>query len=336
MRLLLNVRHVNSEHHMRRAKYFTATPYGTRASIRIGGKLYQKHFPKGTDPVDLRQWLVQTEMAHRQPTTAGAFDTDAARYLTLVTSMTSYADRKRDIEAWVRVFKDRPRSSITAQDIAVELQRWRETLSASSCNSRRAALQHLWTRLDGRGAKNPVRDVPKFPLPSPAPRALDYPTIRKILKQLPTGKDKARLMMIAYVGLPHSIIAQLTPECYHKDAKALSVPGRKKGRGVRGRVLPLTRQGITAVKMMFTTNAWGPIQRYHLRWVFRKACAAADVSLVRPYDLRHSFGTEAYRRSGDAVAVQALMLHASPQMTQRYTLAAVPDRLRKALKNFGD
>lgn len=321
---------------MRRARHITDTQYGHLAHIRIDGRLYQKHFPTGTDPIDIRQWIVQQELDHRTgPSGIGAFDFDAARYLTAVSAMRSYADRKRDIDAWVALFTERNRDSITSQEIATALQTWRLTLSASSCNSRRAALQHLWTRLDGKGAKNPVRDVPKFPIPQPAPRALDYATIRKILRKVVTGKDKARLMMLAYTGLPHSIIAQLTPESFNAERKELSVPGRRKGAGTRGRTLPLTPQGVQAVKMMARTDAWGPFPRYHLRWVFHKACDAADVPRARPYDLRHSFGTELYRRSGDPRAVQEMMLHASDAMGKRYTLAAVPERLRKALKGFG-
>jgi integrase len=321
---------------VKHAKHLTPTKYGTLAHIRIGGILYQKHFPTGTDPIDMRAWIVDQEIKHRKgPSALGSFDVDAQKYLLAVSSMRSYSDRKRDIEAWIGIFKDRQRDTITSTEIATALQTWRLTLSASSCNSRRAALQHLFTRLDGKGAKNPVRDVPKFPLPQPAARALDYPTIRKILAKVPKGKDKARLMMLAYTGLPHSIIGQLAPENFDPVAKTLAVPGRRKGTGTRGRTLPLTPQGVQAVKMMISTKAWGPFPRYHLRWVFHQACDAAGVARARPYDLRHSFGTEIYRRSGDPRAVQELMLHASDAMGKRYTLAAVPERLRKAIKGFG-
>jgi integrase len=322
---------------MKREKYLTPTPYGTRASIRIDGHLYQKHYPSGTDLVDMRQWIVQTEIAHRKgpSSIAGAFDVDAARYLLAVAAMTSYSDRRRDIEAWIGIFEHRSRGTITSAEIATALQAWRQTLSASSCNSRRAALQHLFTMLDGKDARNPVRAVPKFQLPAPAPRALDYKTIRKILTQIPKGPDKARLSMIAYVGLPHGIIAQLTPDCFNAKEKTLMVPGRKKGRGVRGRALPLTQSGVRAVALMASTKAWGAFPRFHLRRVFSQACAAVGVTVARPYDLRHSFGTELYRTSGDQQAVQFLMLHASPQMTQRYTLAAIPSRAKRAIKGFG-
>lgn len=319
-------------------KYFTPTPYGTRVSIRINGQLHQKHFPKGTDPLTMRSWLVETEIEHRTdgPRTAGAFDQDAARYLLTVAAMPSYSDRKREIEAWVKVFGDRARKSITSAEIATQLHAWRQTLAASTVNHRRTALMHLFTRLDGRGARNPVKDTPRFPEPQPAPRALEYRTIRKILAEVPAGKDKARLSVIAFTGLPHAIIAQLVPENVNLRAKTIAVPGRQKGAGTRGQVLPLTPDGVAAMRQMARSKAWGPFSRWTLRRVFRDACKAAGVKgTYRPYDLRHSFGTEVYRRSGDIRATQVLMLHSTPSLSHRYTLGAVNVRARAALKGFG-
>lgn len=321
---------------MRRAKHLTPTKYGTVAHIRIDGKLYQKHFPHDADPIDMRQWVVDQELAHRKgPSALGAFDADAVRYLTAVAAMTSYADRARDIFAWIAVFGQRPRAGITSTEIAAQLQTWRKTLSASTCNHRRTALQHMWTRLDGKGAQNPVKDVPRFHEPQPAPRALSYATIRKILKHIPKGPDKARLLLMAHTGLPNAIIAQLARASFNKRAMELAVPGRKKGAGSRARTLPLTPQGAAAMQMMIATKAWGPFSRYHLRRVFRLACEAAGVPIARPYDLRHSFGTEVYRKSGNLDAVQALLLHSSPTLTRRYALAAVDARVRAALKGVG-
>ena len=52
----------------------------------------------------------------------------------------------------------------------------------------------------------------------------------------------------------------------------------------------------------------------------------------RAYDLRHTFGTEMYRRTHDPLVVQQLMLHRSSETTRRYILGAVPDVLQRAVK----
>lgn len=320
---------------MRRAKYFTPTKYGTKGAIRIDTVLYQKHFPHGTDPVDMRQWLVDTELAHRKNVPgAGTFRADAIRYLQAVAAMTSYSDRKRHIHAWMEVFGDRSRRSITSSEIAAQLQTWRQTKAASTCNHLRTALQHLWTVLDGRAATNPVRDVPKFKEPSTVPRALDYKSIRRILKAVRNPVDRARLALIAYAGLPHTIIGALTEASVR--GRTLAIPGRLKGHGTRGQSIPLRAEAVAALTVLKTRHAWGPFDRKHLWKVFQQACVTAKVKGDwRPYDLRHSFATEAYRQSGDLGAVQTLMLHSTEALTRRYALAAVTHRAKAALKNFG-
>jgi integrase/recombinase XerC len=52
---------------------------------------------------------------------------------------------------------------------------------------------------------------------------------------------------------------------------------------------------------------------------------------LRPYDLRHCFGTAVYTASADLRATQQLLGHASLSTTDRYTLAAVPERLKVAV-----
>lgn len=321
-----------------RHKYFSETPYGTRVSIRIAGQLYQKHFPKGTDQTLMRQWLVDTEIQHRGPEhrVSGAFDKDAARYLQTVSAMPSFADRKREIQAWVEVFKETPRRSITSTMITAQLHAWRQTLAASTVNHRRTALMSLWTRLDGKSARNPVKETPRFPEPTPAPKALDYVSIKAVLAAMGDTQSRARLLVLAYTGLPHTQIAALTPQSIDWQAKTLAVTGRRKGQGTAGRVIPLTPGALTALRAMERTKAWGPFSNSSLRKAFRLACRKAlGRDDIRPYDLRHSFGTEVYRRSGDIRATQVLMGHSTPALTHRYTLAAVDPRVQAALKGFG-
>ena len=321
---------------MRRATHMTPTKYGTLAHIRINTVPYQKHFPRDTPESTIRQWLTDIEIEHRTGATKGTFRADAIRYLQAVSAMASYTDRKRDIEAWMAVFDEQHRSTITSAQIDAQLQTWRKTKAASTCNHLRTALQHLWTTLDGRAGRNPVRDTKKFAEPSTVPRALTYTAIRKILKAVPNKIDRARLTLIAYAGLPNAIIAALTKDAVNFRARTVAVPGRAKGHGTRGQTLPLRPEAVAALKVIAKHKAWGPFDRWHLRRVFQQACVTAKVTgKYRPYDLRHSFATELYRRSGDLAAVQTLMLHSTEALTRRYALAAVTPRARAALKGFG-
>jgi integrase len=104
--------------------------------------------------------------------------------------------------------------------------------------------------------------------------------------------------------------------------------------------VPLTDDGVTAFKAMARNDAWGHFARSTMHRDFRAACArlpelAAVADTLTPYDLRHSFGTEMYRSSGDIRATQILMDHSTPALTHRYTLAAIDPRVAAAVAGFG-
>jgi integrase len=339
----------------------TKTGSGTRAQIRIDGVLYRKHFKRGTDPQTIREWLTKTELAHRgkKPRRTGKFSDDARVYLDAVKAMPSFADRQQHIDEWVAVFLERQRADITSDEIAAQLQRWRteprvlnmarrggtpvlvkRILSASAVNKRRTALMHLFTVLDGRSEPNPVKDTPKFREPDARPRGLPYAAIEAIWAVMRDTPTRARLQVIAYTGIPHAQLAQIAAAHVDFAAKTVLVAGRHKGTGTRARLVPLTPKAVQAFKAMARHDCWGPFARSTLHRDFRAACRRvpalkAIAGTLTPYDLRHSFGTELYRVSGDIRATQVLMDHSSPSLTHRYTLGAVDARLAAALAGFG-
>lgn len=341
----------------RHERHQTPTGSGTLAHIRIHGTLHRRHFPKGTPPVQIRQWVLTTELRHRKttPGRTGRFEDDARAYLEAVRAMPSYSDRALHIEEWIAVFGSRYRDSITSDEIRAQLQRWltdtREitytrvptpktkasrtmTLSVSSVDKRRTALMHLYTVLDGKSAPNPVRDVPKFTEPEPAARAIPFPIVQALFKALRPSKSRARLKVIAFTGIPHAQIKTIQPEDIDPHAGTVAVAGRRKGRGTRARIVPLMPEGLAAFREMAKEEAWGPFSNSSLRKALRRGMETAAPELaaqVTPYDLRHSFGTEMYRRSGDIRATQILMDHSTERLTHRYTSAAEDGRVRAAL-----
>lgn len=328
------------------------TPSGIRAQIRIDGVLHRQHFRTGTPLVTIRQWLLTTEMVYRgkRARKTGRFEDDARAYLATVTAMPSYSDRTRHIEEWIAVFGQTPRATISSDAIAAQLQRWRtqprtitrtgqppqqRILSASAVNQRRTALMHLYTTLDGKAGINPVRDTPKFREPDALPRHLDYTTIRKLLASMKPSASKARLMVLAYTGIPHTQITSITAADVDLKAGTVTVAGRRKGSGTQAVTLPLTKDGIAAFKMMAREEAWGPFSRSSLRKAFRVATKKLGLSGVRPYDLRHSFGTEVLLSTGNMAATQLLMMHSTQALTRRYTLAGETPLMREAVSRFG-
>lgn len=335
------------------ATHITETPHGYRAHIRIHGILHQQRFPKDTDPADIRTWLLAVQLKHRRAGAkrTGKFGDDSRAYLAAVASMPTFEQRKHHIEAWVTAFgEDRRTLTIRSDEIRAQLHAWRtdaqtvrkgahrtveQVLSPAACNKRRTALMHLFTVLYGKAEPNPVRDVPKMAEPSPAPRALPYALIRRLFKAMPPSRAKAHLMVIAFTGIPPGQITQIQEDDVDLKRRTVAVAGRQKGKGTPGRIVPLTDDGVAAFKMMRREDGFGAISRKTLRTALRRAALKVlGKEAFTPYDLRHSFGTEIYRRSGDIRATQVLLDHSTPTLTHRYTGAAVDPRVAAALKKW--
>ncbi len=313
-----------------------------RAVVRVhrgeGGRP-SKMFDAGTSLLVIRQWRQQQKTQPQEPAVPRTgFEADAERYLLLVKAMPSYSDRERDIKAWSAVFGDRPRQAITTPDIRQALARWQQDgKAASTLNHRRTALMHLWRLLDGSSAANPVKEVRKYREPAPEPRGVDYATIQKILDAMPDSRSKARLAVIAHTGIPHASLARLKPEHLDLDRGVVFVPGRQKGHGTQGRTIPLTEAAITAFRAFIRWDCFGPFSRSTLHRGFRKAVKKAAPALtdLRPYDLRHSYGTALFAATGDIRSTQVLLGHSKAEMTHRYTLGAVDGRVLEAVRRVG-
>lgn len=289
----------------------------------------------------------------------GTFADDVVTYLKAVKSMPTYAERAQHLQHWIAVLgKDRKRDTITSDEVRAALQQWRINgkpvrthardpitkkavikigekrgpLSESACNHRRTALMHLFTVLDGKSAANPVKDVPKFRQPDPEPRGVPMAIVRKVLAKMPAGPTKARASVMAWTGLPQATLKQIRAEDVHWQDKSVYVPRRRKGKGTTNRIMPLLPEAIQAFKLMKRHAAWGKFSTSSLNHAVTKACTLAGVPVIRAYDLRHSFGTAAYKASGDIHAVQNALGHSDPKLTARYALGAANVRVRSMLK----
>lgn len=164
---------------------------------------------------------------------------------------------------------------------------------------------------------------------------------------------RARLRVMAYTGLPPAQMMRLRTSDVDLVAKTVRVLPRRKGKGVKTRVLPLLEEAVDAFKDFIAANAWGTFWASSMQRSFDRAkvkvmkelraelpaaeaepiCAALEI--MRPYDLRHSFGTAAMARSSDLKGVKELMLHGDIRTTERYVgaaVTAVAERTRDALQ----
>lgn len=164
------------------------------------------------------------------------------------------------------------------------------------------------------------------------------------------SKSRARIAVMLWTGLAHSQVAQLD-EHHHVDYAAMTYirPRRRKGRrGQRNRTAtterprPLLPQAAEALKHFFAIGAAGPFSRSSLHSSFKRWIVAANEARVRahqearrrgtpalipmslrPYDVKHTFGSEAYRASGNIRAVQELLGLSRLELADRYAHAAI-------------
>ena len=313
---------------------------GIAVIVSVNGKPHEYRCPHDSDVAELikeRRTLKNAEaLEHdREEATADTLRADAATYLATLTGRHK-ADADDILTHWVTAFGDRHRDAITAVDVRQQLAAWGK--APSTLNHRRQVLSSLYKSLNGANGYNPVREVPKVRERYDTPRSLSYSVITAILDQMGPTQSRARFAVMAYTGLPQAQMAQLTPADVDLKAKTVRVSPRRKGKGSPGRTLPLSPQAVQAFKDFAAADCWGEFSRSSMAKAFRNAVRNARATRqdipasIRAYDLRHSFLTEVYRKTGDIHAVSHLALHSTPAQTARYAQSAVKERMAEAIR----
>lgn len=328
------------------------TATGWRVYGRVGGQFFSKSFPAETALTVLKTWRHDQRTtirarqlgveADRPP--SGTLPADIRDYLALVTTMPSIDQRTYDLGCWVTALGvDRPRRGVTARELTTVMNAWKASgLTGATCNRRRTALMHLWHRLDGRSATNPLRDVPRFKEAGARPRGRPYRLLEQIFAAMQPSASRARLKAIAYLGIAQSELKRVDrQQDWNRPAGTLIIRGRAKGETHETpmRVIKLTAKGTAALRELARQHAWGPFSNSTLgrRWhaaIARVRVDRPDVPAMRPYDLRHSLGTELYRLTRDLKAVKEYLGHASLKTSERYMHAAVADGVARAAAAF--
>ena len=319
---------------------------------RVHGQYFGKTFPAETALKVLKDWRhdertkIRTQQlgVDEDLPPSGSLAADVQDYLVLVSAMPTIDQRTYDLGCWVAALgAERPRRGVKARELALILNDWRAGgLEAGTCNRRRTALMHLWHRLDGKSAKNPLRDVPRFKEAGALPRGRPYRLLERVFRAMVPSQSRARLKAIAYLGVAHSELKRIDRrQDWHRKAGTLTIRGRAKGEGdeIPTRVIKLTTKGTAALREMDRQQAWGGFSNSTLgrRWhaaIARVRLELPDVPDVRPYDLRHSLGTEIYRLTKDLKAVKEYLGHKSLKTSERYMHAAVAAGVARAAAAF--
>ena len=186
---------------------------------------------------------------------------------------------------------------------------------------------YRWGMDTGKTATDPSRALPRVRVPLGAPR----PTPRDVVtRALAAADDRARAMLLLALlaGLRRAEIARVHhDEMIRSSDRDWSL--RVVGKGGKVRVLPL-HPLLAETMLEHGAGFLFPGQDHGHLSPDRTGRIIGD--LLGPgwtaHTLRHRFSTEAYATHHDLFAVQALLGHARPETTARYT--AVPDESLRA------
>lgn len=304
-----------------------------------------KRFPRGTGIKEMTAWqdTVRGLLRKKAPkVTSGTLAQWTRDYLKGKTSMPSYEARRADAEAWLPAFGERAPLSLSKNELQQQMNAWHEAgVAGSTLNHRKTALTAVLDEFKGEDDTNPAKGITRYSEADVEPRAIAPAIITEILAAMPPSKSRAMLKVMAATGHPFERQRKLVPLHVQLDQRRVFLVSRKKGKGTAGRWYGLTTEGVTAYREFVAQQAWGGVRRASLYVCFLRGHAAANrkraevnaplIPPIRPYDLRHSFGTRAYETLGDIRAV-AELLDCTVETALRYTLGAVPARMQAVVE----
>jgi integrase len=330
-----------------------------QAFVKVAGKFRPKYFPLTTPPEEMQDWR-DTEKKKHAPRvdSAGSFGADIQAYLRRKAAMPTIEQRAAHLELWAQALgRDRPRTSITAEEIDRVMQIWLSTptnqpdpalrgrrgrpsapggLSKSTVKKRRATLRAFYNTMNGskKDGVNPVRSS-ECPVVSTDLEARGIPMAdaARIVAAMPEWVDvrpgavpiRARGRLFAdamlWTGLPPNLLNAIRPGDLALDAAVptMRVRGRDKGQGVEARTIPIGPQAVAAFRRIAAAGVFGQLPA-NLNQSVKRAARRLDIPVpadFHVYDLRHSYGTALYRQTRDEGAVGRALMHAKQSRMAR-------------------
>lgn len=301
---------------------------------------------------------------------AGSLAADVPAFLHLLPAGRRREDFAFLLQHWINCpMGNVDRRDITREEILAQRSRWLESgAKIVTVNHRFRALRALYHGLDGVDAPNPTDKIKYLRPPRREHRFIPMPYVVRILSAIPDrgrgvklgtrpvySELKIRLTIMAWTGIPPAQLERLRPRDVDLHKGLMYLQPRRKGTGTPGVWVQLMPQAVEAFIAFARAGLWGKawsrsagkkswagaIQRVTGQ-LEQDAVETQDRTAVdafvdaippncRPYDLRHSFATDVYRRTGDLGAVAELLQHANLETTQIYTGGAVSERVAGAI-----
>jgi integrase len=206
-------------------------------------------------------------------------------------------------------------ATASVEHLEAFLSRWP---SPQSRYSIRSDVHQLYKWAKRRGlltCSDPTDELPAVKVPQRAATPIPSADVRQLIDMAPSSLDRLIVLLAAYAGLRVSEIAALRGEDVDLQGRQLVV---RNGKGGADGVVPLAAELAVELARWPRQGRLIPINGQsvgdHIRTMLRRHGIAG-----RAHDLRHSFGTQAARRTnGNLVLVAQLMRHAHVATTTRY------------------
>ena len=266
------------------------------------------------------------------------------------------AQRRRHIALlahwWADVRPCAPVSDIGHEDVARFLSSPVARLAAdgvarkaATMNIIRASLRRFFSYLHGAGyiQDDPGRVIRRAVCGRPEPRALSGPERDRFLAALDAAetavdrRDAVLFRMMLRTGIRLRSALALEVDDLDFDQGEIRLRAAKGNRDDRV-VMPddvaellRTHLGDRTNGSVFTSSTGKALSPRHVQRRFQALVKRAGITRkVTPHSLRHSFGMEIYKRTGDILVVQQAMRHRSIQSTLAYARAD-QERVRRAI-----
>lgn len=191
-----------------------------------------------------------------------------------------------------------------------------------------------WLIEEGVREDDPLRRIPRPPIPRDAPRPVPMSVIRRILVDPPSARTRAYVVLGAFAGLRVHEIAKVRGDDVDRGAGWLYVTG-KGGQRAAVPLHELVRElarGLPEEGWWFPGRVDGHVAGPSVSETIRKALRAVGSSRTA-HALRHTFGTYVLRSSGDLRVAQEALRHRSVRSTQIYTQVSAAD-LQAAVRSL--
>ncbi len=305
--------------------------YGFRAYVKVGSLQREKRFPPDTLTKKMQDWRDECRVALRKipqkaPGRSGSFGADVRAYLEQVKptiAKATYDSRVCELDAYLAVFRNRPRADITRASLLELRTAWMTTgrgkrtgqtgASAKTVRNREGALRHLYHRLDGAKAPTPLDDLPPLPKTPADPRFVSVAKIKAVAKRLTDPKTRARFMVLASTGQRPAQLKRAQPEHVNLKRRLWLVLPAKGGHPIP---VTLTDDMIAAFKALRKAKAWGHFDGSDYA---KQLYAAGWPKDIRPYNAKHTVAITLGEAGAEWEDIKDYFGHTDIKTTRIYT-----------------